>query len=68
MFRVVERACHPSLWRESIELWLGYLQMSGEASPITINFDQYAKTWVTSPSPVSEFSTSLLKYHRMVLT
>jgi hypothetical protein len=67
MVRVVERACQPSLWRERMELWLGYLQMSGEASPITISLAQNANTCVTSPAVTpSRVSTSLLKYHKIV--
>ena len=68
--RVVDSECHPSLCRARIELWLGYLHISGDASPITMSLDQNEKIWVTSPasapSVVSVESISLLKYHRMV--
>lgn len=69
--RVVASACHLSLCRARIDVWLGYLQVSGEASPITINFDQNENNWVTStsvtPPRVSVDSISLLRYQRIVL-
>jgi hypothetical protein len=48
MARVVVRECQPSSLRARIELWLGYRQTSGVASPAAINLAQNEKTSCTT--------------------